>query len=127
MKGVFDIKRESGYDDAIAERYHFPPQYQQVAERLVGDWILYRETQRNAGRKAYVAVARVLKIAPDPVTPDHAYAIIGDFKTFDRPVPLVDHGRYAEAPLRELPNPARAGAYLQGRSIVSGAQTPLNC
>jgi putative restriction endonuclease len=41
VKGIFDTKANSGYDDEIMRRYHFPPQYRAVAERLVGDWIVY--------------------------------------------------------------------------------------
>src|SRR5262245_35976621 len=74
LKGIFDAKPHSGYDDEIARRYHFPPQYRGKAEKLVGQWIIYREPQRNHGRRAYVAVARVLRIEPDPKRPRHAYA-----------------------------------------------------
>jgi putative restriction endonuclease len=47
VKGIFDTKANSGYDDEIVRRYHFPPQYRRVAEQLVGDWIIYREPQRS--------------------------------------------------------------------------------
>lgn len=117
MKGVFDTKAESGYDDDIARRYHFPRQYRTVAEPLAGSWIVYREPQRNAGRRAYVAVARVSRIEDDPQRPGHAYAYVEDYLPFDRPVPFVVAGRYAEAPLRAIADPSRIGAYLQGKSI----------
>jgi putative restriction endonuclease len=65
LKGVFDTKPNSGYDDEITHRYHFPPQYRATAKTLVGSWIVYREPQRNRGRRAYIAVARVLRIDPD--------------------------------------------------------------
>jgi putative restriction endonuclease len=52
MKGVFDTKAGSGYDDDIARRYHFPRQYRAVADALTGSWIVYREPQRNAGWRA---------------------------------------------------------------------------
>lgn len=58
MKGVFDTKANSGYDDEITQRYHFPRQYRAIADALVGNWIIYREPQRNSGRRAYIAVAR---------------------------------------------------------------------
>jgi putative restriction endonuclease len=66
MKGVFDTKAESSYDDDIARRYHFPRQYRAAAEALIGSWIVYREPQRNAGRRAYVAAARVARIGRSP-------------------------------------------------------------
>ena len=122
MKGVFDTKAESGYDDDIARRYHFPRQYRAVADALAGSWIVYREPQRNAGRRAYVAAARVARIEDDPQRPGHAYAYVEDYLPFDRPVPFVVAGRYAEAPLRAIADPSRIGAYLQGKSIRPLAQ-----
>lgn len=117
MKGVLDTKPNSGYDDEITHRYHFPPQYRPIAEALVGDWIVYREPQRNRGRRAYIAVARVLRIEADPNRPGHAYALIGDYLPFDRPVPLSSDGEYSEAALRAIGDRRRVGAYLQGKSV----------
>ena len=123
VKGIFDTKANSGYDDEIVRRYHFPPQYRRVAEQLVGDWIIYREPQRNGGRRAYIAVARVLRVEADPSRAGYSYAFVGDYQPFDRPVPFVNKGVYAEAALREISNPSRVGAYLQGKSIRSVSQT----
>lgn len=117
MKGTFDTKANSGYDDEIVRRYHFPPQYRTVAEQLIGDWIVYREPQRNGGRRAYIAVARVLRIEADTRRAGYSYAVVGDYLPFDRPVPFANKGAYAEAALREIGNPSRVGAYLQGKSI----------
>ncbi|MBZ9726361.1 HNH endonuclease [Mesorhizobium sp. CO1-1-11] len=116
LKGIFDTKANSGYDDEITRRYHFPPQYRAIAQRLVGEWIVYREPQRNRGRRAYIAVARVLRIDPDPGRPGYSYALVEDYLPFDRPVPFSG-AFYAEAALREIGNPSRVGAYLQGKSI----------
>lgn len=116
MKGIFDTKADSGYDDEITRRYHFPRQYRSVAEQLLGDWIIYREPQRNGGRRAYIAVARVLRIDPDKTRPGYSYALMRDYLPFDRPVPFAG-GVYAEAALREIRDPSRVGAYLQGKSI----------
>jgi hypothetical protein len=33
VKGIFDTKPNSGYDDEVTRRYHFPPQYRVVAEK----------------------------------------------------------------------------------------------
>jgi putative restriction endonuclease len=117
MKGVFDTRPGSGYDDDIPRRYHFPKQYRSTANALVGSWIVYREPQRNAGRRAYVAVARVTHVEDDPERSGHAYAYVADYLAFNQLVPFVSAGRYAEAPLREIRDSTRIGAYLQGRSI----------
>ncbi len=87
-----------------------------AAQSAVGDWIVYREPQRNGGRRAYIAVARVLAIEADRARRDHAYAIMGDYLPFDRPVPLAGQGAgYWEAPLRAIESASRVGASLQGK------------
>jgi len=118
-KGVFDTKAESGYDDDITRRYHFPTKrnYVEAAEAVVGDWILYREPQRNGGRRAYIAAAFVERIEPDPGRVGHAYAIIGEFIPFDPPVPFAAGGTYWEASLRLIDDPNRIGASLQNKSV----------
>ncbi len=127
MKGVFDVKLGSGYDDDIARRYHFPVRpYLQVASECVGDWVVYRETRRNGGREAYIGAARVLAIEADPRDASHAYARVQEFLEFSAPVPLKLAGRYAEAPLRGLANPSRAGQALQGRSVRPLAAEDFN-
>ncbi|MDB5444667.1 MAG: endonuclease [Phenylobacterium sp.] len=119
MKAVFDTKPNSGYDDEITRRYHFPIRrnYMSAAEAAVGDWIVYREPQRNKGRRAYIAVARVLRIEADQIRPDHAYAIMTEYLPFDRPVPFAGDGGYWEAPLRAIDDPGRIGQGLQGKAM----------
>jgi putative restriction endonuclease len=119
MKAVFDTKPDSGYDDEITRRYHFPSRrnYMAAANAAVGDWIVYREPQRNNGRRAYIAVARVLGIEPDRARQDHAYAIMGEYLPFDRPVPFAGDGAYWEAPLRAISDPSKVGQGLQGKAM----------
>ena len=119
MKGVFDLKLGSGYDDDIARRYHFPDQkhYREAALACVGDWVIYRESRRNKGREAYIGAAQVVSVEPDPKDPTHAYARVANFLPFPTLVPLKIAGRFAEAPLRGLADPSRVGAALQGRSV----------
>lgn len=121
MKGVFDTKPSSGYDDSLAERYHFPARqsYLNVARSVVGDWIVYREPVRNGGRQAYIGAARVDSVEPDPRRADHAYAHISDYLPFE-PIVLfgeAPEGRYWEKVLRDLPNRSQVGQTLQGRSM----------
>jgi putative restriction endonuclease len=117
MKGVFDTKAESGYDDAIVERYHFPSRYLAEAETMVGDWIVYREPQRNGGRKAYIATARIARLERDPIRQGHVYAVMVDFLAFDRPVPFRGPQGYWEESLRSLSDQSKAGVTLQGHSV----------
>ena len=119
MKAVFDVKPGSGYDDDITRRYHFPARsnYLNAARSAVGDWVLYREPQRNGGRRAYVATAQVVSVEPDPNLAGHYYANVRDYLEFPTPVPFVTKGRYAEAPLRAITDPNRVGQAVQGRSM----------
>jgi putative restriction endonuclease len=119
VKAVFDVKPGSGYDDDIARRYHFPGKrsYLDTARQAMGDWIIYREPQRNRGRRAYVAVARVASLEPDPDQKGHYYAYVEDYLDFPSPVPFVVDGRYAEEPLRRILDPSRVGQAVQGKSM----------
>lgn len=119
MKAVFDVKPGSGYDDDITRRYHFPARsnYLDAARNAVGDWVLFREPQRNGGRRAYIATARVTNVESDPDNAGHFYAYVADYLEFPSPVPFAVDGRYAETPLREIKDPNRVGQALQGRSM----------
>ena len=79
MKAVFDVKPGSGYDDDITRRYQFPARsnYLEAARDAVGDWALYREPQRNGGRRVYIAVARVVSVVPAEA--GHYYANVADY------------------------------------------------
>jgi putative restriction endonuclease len=117
VTAIFDTRAESGYDDEIVERYHFPNRYLPVAQQSVGDWIIYGEPRRGGGRSGYVAVARLVSIEPDPDHPSRSYARMADFLPFDAVVPLQHSGGFYEARLRALPNRSRIGVALQGRSV----------
>ena len=56
-------------------------------------------------------------VGPDPERADHRYAYVTDYLEFPTPVPFVNAGRYAEAPLRAISDPNRIGQALQGRSM----------
>lgn len=112
-----DTRAESGYDDEIIERYHFPNRYLPVAQQSVGHWVVYREPRRGGGRSGYVAVARLVSIDPDPVDPGRSYARMADFLPFDAVVPLEHADGFYEARLRNISDRSRIGVTLQGRSV----------
>lgn len=116
MKAIFDTRAGSEYDDDIVERYHFPNRYLDEAKKAVGDWIIYREPRRGGGRQAYVALALLQRIDPDPARPDHSYARLSSFQLFDHVVPLKHAGGFYERRLDSVPA-TRRGASLQGKSI----------
>jgi putative restriction endonuclease len=118
MTGVFDISGQSKYDDAITDRYHFPNRYLAAAQRLVGSWVVFRETRAAKGRMAYIATAFLNRIDLDPRDPTHSYARLSNFLEFDRPVPYVGaSGRFREAFLRQMEKRASAGRMLHGNPI----------
>lgn len=117
VKAVFDTRPGSGYDDLIAERYHFPDRYLPIARQAIGDWIVYREPRRGGGRSGYVAAAFVTAVEADPSLPGHSYARVAMFRAFDDVVGLDDGGRYREARLRDVGSRSRLGVALQGRSV----------
>ena len=117
MKAIFDTKADSGYDDDITRRYHFPNRYLPEAKRALNDWIIYREPRRGGGREGYVAVTQIKHIEADPAKSGHSYAYMDSFLPFDAVVPLRRGEGFYERMLDQVANPARIGAALQGRSI----------
>ncbi|MFT8246454.1 HNH endonuclease [Roseomonas sp. BN140053] len=117
MKGVFDTRAGTVYDDDITSRYHFPNRYLEIARQSVGDWIIYREPRRGGGREGYVAVARVEDLVVDTAKSGFTYAIITDYLPFDAVVPLRRPGGFYEGFLAQVENPSRIGAAMQGRSL----------
>lgn len=118
MKGVFDVRPKSGYNDSI-ERYHFPGNYLKAALACVGDWVILREPRRDGGANAYRGVAWVERVLPDPARPNLHYAYMRDYLEFDELVPLAVGGRYWEAHLRALENRSLVGRTLHGHSVRS--------
>lgn len=120
MKGVFDIKPESGYDDSLTQGYQFGTRkdYMAVADAVVGDWILYRGPRRNGGGSAYIGAARVVSVEVDTKA-KRAYAKVADFFEFDPPVPFAGAsiGRYWEAAWRAIPDIRHVGRTMQGKSL----------
>ena len=120
MKGVFDVKPGSRYDDDLPTRYQFPESLPNlaVANDCVGDWIVYREPRRDGGREVYIGAARVVAIEPGPGGKGSlAVARMRDFEPFPTLVPLRADGRYFEARLRDLARPSLAGVTLHGKSL----------
>lgn len=101
--GVFMHKDGSIYDDIPEVHYQFPKSYLSRAQRMVGDWIVYREPVRLPQSKGFFAVAKVERIVPDPDVPDRYRALIepGSYLPFSPTVPHKVDGQPVE---RELAN-----------------------
>lgn len=101
--GVFMHKDGSKYDDIPELHYQFPKVYLSRAERMVGDWIVYREPVKLPQSKGFFAVAKVERIVPDPDVPDRYRALIepGSYLPFS---PTVPHRVYRQPVERDLAN-----------------------
>ena len=101
--GVFMHKDGSIYDDIPEVHYQFPKSYLSRAERMVGDWIVYREPVKLPQSKGFFAVAKVERIVPDPDAVDRYRALIepGSYLPFSPTVPHVVDGQPVE---RDLAN-----------------------
>jgi putative restriction endonuclease len=107
---VFIAKLDSGFDDAVEVRYHFPNKYLSRVEKSIGDWIIYYESKRDGGRMVYFAMARVLSVEPDKVQPDHYYALMTDYVEFPEPVPFRVNGVLVESFVRNPDGSTNPGA-----------------
>jgi putative restriction endonuclease len=116
MKAVFDTKPTSVYDDEITRHYQFPRRYLEIAQRCVGDRVVFRRPRADGGNLAYFACALVSRLEPDPDNPSMTFAHLHDFMQFDRPVPWKFNGRYWEEDLRNIPQ-RKVGVSLRGRSV----------
>jgi putative restriction endonuclease len=88
--GVFIHRLDSIYDDSPSEQYQFPSQYLSRAEACVGDWIIYYEPRKVVETRGYFAIAKVLKVVPDPSAAGMYLALIepGSYLDFANPVPF---------------------------------------
>ena len=116
MKGIFDARPGSRYDDDIETRYHFPNRYLAEVQKTVGDWIIYRAPRRGGGRIGYFAAARVVKVDPDPAAVDHSYARMAEFLPFDDLVPLEGATGFYERQLGFVAKRSSLGRTLQGKA-----------
>jgi putative restriction endonuclease len=121
-KVVFTTKIGSSYDDRPEEHYHFPRTYLAQARSAVGDHIIYYEPRRlsledssRGGRQAYFATGRVEEIVEGRSRPDHFYATISGYLSFDRPVPFIEGSVYYESALRKEDGSTNRGAF--GRAV----------
>jgi len=120
-KAVLTLSPGSIYDDSPECQYHFPKTYLKQVEGAVGDWIVYYEPRRNAGisssggRQSYFAVAMVDRVRKDPASPDHYYADISNFLSFDAVVPFKSDGYYYEKLLQRDDGQTNKGAF--GRAV----------
>lgn len=116
VKAVFDTRPGSGYQDSV-EFYDFPKRYLPQASQAVGDWVVYYQPKRGGGLSAYIGVARLVEIRPNPAHQGRYLAAMEDFLPFDTPLAFRSGGGYREAQLRLVSDSRAIGRALQGRSI----------
>lgn len=116
---IFTAKLESAYDDAVEERYHFPKQYLGRVSEAIGDWVIYYEPRRDGGRQVYFAMARVLRVDPDPAAQGHYYAQMAAYVEFAEPVPFRPDGLLIESFLRNADGSTNPGAFINAVRSLS--------
>lgn len=126
-KAVFTYRESSRYDDDPALRYQFPKMYLGVAERTVGDWIIYYEPRRTegeraGGRQAYFAVARVAKIERDPRGEEMFVAQMADYLPFTTPPRYESEGVFLESALRHADGRTNLGAFQRAMRNVPDSE-----
>lgn len=111
VKAVFIHNPSSVYDDDPAQHYHFPKTYYKRAQQTVGDWIVYYESGKKGGLKAYKGLAKVERIRPDLKTKGHFYAdmVPGTFLPMERNVPFRFEDRLFESRLSNPDGRVNAG------------------
>lgn len=111
-KGVFHHRPDSVYDDLPESQYQFPKRYMNVARDVEGDWIVYYEPQKVAGRAGYSAIAKVQEVIPDPRVANMFIAVIepGSYLPLQVFVPRDFDGRPIESYL-QMPD----GSYNRGK------------
>jgi putative restriction endonuclease len=121
-KAIFTTRVTPSYDDRPEERYHFPRTYLNHVRQAIGDYVIYYEPRRSdsrdssrGGRQAYFATARLDQVVEDAGRPDHYYALVSQFLSFDRPVPYAEGGEYYESALEKSDGSANKGAF--GRAV----------
>ena len=89
MKGIFDTRPDTGYDDQLESKYHFPDRYlERCGERSeIGSCT--GATRRGGSRPGYFSAAQVAAVELDPVLARHSYARIQNYLEFDELVPLL--------------------------------------
>lgn len=115
---VFTIKTGSGYDDVPEERYHFPAQYLARVKQSEGDLVVYYEPRRGRGRLAYIAVAKVDRVEPDPQRSDHYYARVSEYLTFDEPVSFRLGDQPVESGLRSEGTTGLSGEFRNAVRLI---------
>lgn len=115
--GVFMHKDGSIYDDIPELHYQFPKAYLSRAQKMVGDWIVYREPVKLPQSKGFFAVAKVERIIPDPAVSERYRALIepGSYLPFEPFVPHVVEGQPVE---RDLANAQAAVRPLSDRDFA---------
>lgn len=131
---IFTTKPDPAYDDTPEEKYHFPKQYLSRVEQAVGDWIIYYEPRRpdqslsgTGGRQMYFAMARVIRIEPDPARSDHFYAYMADYLEFAEPVRFRQSGRLLESFLQNPDGSTNPGAFINAVRLLPRQEFEAIC
>ena len=96
---IFVHKPDSPYDDSETQ-YHFPKTYLNRVRDTEGDRIIYYGTCEGQEGRFYKAVAKVVRVLPDPHPKDLYFADMVEHLEFDSPVQYLANGGYEAGMLK---------------------------
>ena len=117
-KSILTTSIYPSYDDLPEDFYHFSKKYLSQVKKTIGDWIVYYEPSRTGkqpvrrvGRKAYFAIAQVVRIRKDKKNKDHYYADVSGYMEFPRSVPFREDDHFYESALRNPHGQTATGVF----------------
>lgn len=132
-KAIFTSSEISPYNDLKEQWYHFSKNLLARAQEAIDDWVIFYEPRRNSGpsssggTQAYVALARVVRIRPDPNAANYYFADLAEYIEFDHRVPFKYEGHYFESALRKPDGSTNKGAFGQSIRIIPDGEFRTIC
>ncbi|MCF3535774.1 MULTISPECIES: HNH endonuclease [Stenotrophomonas] len=132
-KAIFTSSEISPYRDLKEQWYHFSKNLLARVQETIGDWVIFYEPRRNSGpsssggAQAYVALARVVRIRPDPTAANYYFADLAEYIEFDHRVPFKYEEHYFESALRKADGSANKGAFGQSVRVIPDCEFHTIC
>jgi hypothetical protein len=131
-KAILNCSPYSGYENRLPHEYHFRQRHRGDINMCYQDDVIFYELGHRGGRQGYVATAKLWRLQASEKM-GHYFAILTDYRPFERLVPFVDpDGLYYE---REAISPTgrfRAQASVRfpneetfDRILVAGGLLPM--
>lgn len=95
-KAILNCSPYSGYVNRLPHEYHFRQRHRDDINQCYLDDVIFYEPGHRGGRQGYFATATLWRLRATERF-GHFFAILTDYRPFERLVPFVDHdGLYYE-------------------------------